>query len=258
MNGFQNMQSSFLVGLFCSRSSKIAMNFFNFFSHLFLLFPFIYTLENSCQNSWCSENNILIRFPFQLKVEGDLQHSYCGYPGFELSCSNDSRTILRLPYSGAFYVREIDYLRQYIQFYDPHRCLPNRLLSLNLSGSPFVTEFLTNYTLLSCSTPNIGSQFIPVNCLSNSTHFVSVIPSLRFTNSLPQSCYVIGNLSVPVDSSYQDFFLNNQLSEDFELTWSSPNCRYCELQDDMCGFESRNSDQIHCFSNHTNQQTGNY
>ncbi|KAL5061280.1 hypothetical protein RYX36_032884 [Vicia faba] len=188
------------------------MNFLNFFFHLFILFPVMYTLENSCQNSWCSENNILIRFPFLLEVEGDQENPYCGYPGFELSCTNDSRTILTLPYSEVFYVREIDYLRQYIQVYDPHHCLPNRLLSLNLSGSPFVTRFLTNYTLLSCSTPNIGSQFIPVDCLSNSTHFVSVIPSLSFTNSLPKSCFIVRNLSVPSDSSYQDFFLNNQIS----------------------------------------------
>ncbi|CAL5195017.1 unnamed protein product [Lathyrus oleraceus] len=233
------------------------MDILNFLFHLFMFFPVIYTLQNSCQSSWCSENSILIRFPFRLEVEGDQGNPYCGYPGFELSCTNDSRTILTLPYSGVFYVREIDYLRQYIQVYDPHSCLLNRLLSLNLSGSPFVMGFLTNFTLLSCSSPNIGSQFIPVDCLSNSTHFVSLFPSLSFTNSLPQSCYVIGNLSVPVDSSYHDSFLNNQLSEDFELTWSKPNCRYCELQDGLCGFKSRNSDQIRCFSNHqTNHQTG--
>ncbi|MCI11015.1 RING-h2 finger protein ATL21A-like, partial [Trifolium medium] len=195
------------------------------------------------------ENNILIRFPFQLEDEGD-RYPYCGYPGFSLTCTNDSKTVLTLPYSGAFYVRRIDYLGHHIQVYDPHHCLPNRLLSLNLSGSPFVTEFLTNYTLLSCSTPNLGSQFTPVDCLSNSTHFVSAIPSLSFTNSLPQSCHVIRNISVPVTTSYQEIF-----SEDLQLTWSSPDCRYCELLDSMCGFESRNSNHVHCFPSH---QTGNY
>ncbi|AES82790.1 putative RING-H2 finger protein ATL21A isoform X2 [Medicago truncatula] len=227
------------------------MDILKFFFHLFILFPVIYTSEDYCQNSWCSENNILIRFPFQLEVDGD-PRPYCGYPGFKLSCTNDGKTVLTLPYSGVFYVRKINYLEHHIQVYDPHRCLPNRLLSLNLSGSPFVTELLTNYTVLSCSTPNmLGSQFT-LDCLSNSTHFVSAIPSLSFTNSLPQSCYIIRNFSVPVASSYPEFFLNN-FSEDLELTWSSPDCRYCELQDRMCGFESRNNNQVRCFSN---QQTG--
>jgi hypothetical protein len=250
---FSNMESSFYK-LVCSCSSKIAMDILKFLFHLFILFPVIYTSEDYCQNSWCSENNILIRFPFQLEVDGD-PLPYCGYPGFKLSCTNDSKTVLTLPYSGVFYVRIINYLEHHIQVYDPHRCLPNRLLSLNLSGSPFVTEFLTNYTLLSCSTPNmLGSQFTPVDCLSNSTHFVSAIPSLSFTNSLPQSCYIIRNFSVPVAISYPEFFLNN-FSEDLELTWSSPDCRYCELQDRTCGFESRNNNQVRCFSN---QQTGTY
>jgi hypothetical protein len=235
--------------LVCSCSSKIAMDILKFLFHLFILFPVIYTSEDYCQNSWCSENNILIRFPFQLEDEVD-QYPYCGYPGFRLTCTNDSKTVLTLPYSGVFYVRRIDYLGQHIQVYDPHHCLPNRLLSLNLSGSPFVTEFLTNYTLLSCSTPNLGSQFTPIDCLSNSTHFVSAIPSLSFTNSLPQSCHVIRNLSVPVTTSYPEI-----LSEDLQLTWSSPDCRYCELLDSMCGFESRNSNHVRCFPNH---QAGNY
>jgi hypothetical protein len=231
----------------CSCSSKIAMDILKFLFHLFILFPVIYTSQIYCQDSRCSnKDTFFIRFPFQLEVESD-QHPYCGYSGFKLTCTNDNKTVLTLPYSGVFYVRSIDYRRQQIEVYDPHHCLLNRLLSLNLSGSPFFTEFLTNYTLLSCTTRNIGLQVYQVDCLSNFTHFVSVIPSASFTDSLPQSCYIIRNLSVPVPTFYHEFFLDS-LSEDLELTWSSPDCRYCESQYDMCRFESRNSDQVHCFS----------
>ncbi|WJX85716.1 hypothetical protein P8452_68126 [Trifolium repens] len=223
------------------------MDILKFLFHLFILFPVIYTSQIYCQDSRCSnKDTFFIRFPFQLEVESD-QHPYCGYSGFKLTCTKDNQTVLTLPYSGVFNVRSINYRRQQIQVYDPHHCLLNRLLSLNLSGSPFFTEFLTNYTLLSCTTRNIGFQVYQVDCLSNFTHFVSVIPSASFTDSLPQSCYIIRNLSVPVPRFYHEFFLDS-LSEDLELTWSSPDCRYCESQYDMCRFESRNSDQVHCFS----------
>ncbi|KAJ1414707.1 Zinc finger, RING-type [Sesbania bispinosa] len=227
------------------------MDILKFLLHLFIFFPVICASSEDCQYSWCSENNILIRFPFQLEGQ---QHPYCGYPGFNLTCTNDSKTVLNFPYSGEFYVRNINYLRQQIQIYDPDACLPKRLLSLNLSASPFNAAYLSNYTFLSCPTRNTGPQFIPVDCLSNSTHFVSAIPSVNLTNSLPEYCHVIRNLSVPVSRSgrYEEIF-RDQLSEDLRLTWYSPDCRYCELQDGRCGFESRNSDQVRCFSDN---QTG--
>ncbi|AES82789.1 RING/U-box protein, putative [Medicago truncatula] len=108
--------------------------------------------------------------------------SYMGYPGFKLSCTDDSKTVLTLPYSGVFNVRKIDYLEQ---------------------------------------TPHTIAQ------LRSQDHNLLAIPSLSFTNSLPQSCYVIKKLSVPIANSYPEFFLDN-LSEDLELTWSLPDCRYCE------------------------------
>lgn len=233
------------------------MEILKFLFHLFIFFPVlsIYA-SDECQYSWCSDSNILIRFPFHL--EGEQQHPYnCGYPGFKLTCTNDSKTVLTLPYaSGEFYIRKINYLRQQIQIYDPFDCLPNRLLSLNLSGSPFnIAKSLRNYTFLSCPTQNTGSQFIPVDCLSNSTHFVSVIPSVNLTNSLPESCHVIRNLSVPVarQGRYDEGIFGE---EDLQLTWNSPDCRYCESQDGMCGFDSRNGvNQVRCFSHH---QMGNY
>ncbi|XP_061357074.1 putative RING-H2 finger protein ATL21A [Gastrolobium bilobum] len=219
----------------------------------FFIFPVIYA-SHDCQTSICGNDSILIHFPFQLEGE---QHPYCGYPGFNLICNNDNKTVLKLPYSGEFFVRDINYLKQQIHVYDPDACLPKRLLSLNFSGSPFIATSCRNYTFLSCPYLNAGSQFIPIDCLSNSTNFVSAIPSENLSNSLPVSCYVIRSLSVPVASPGQyEENLRDELSQDLRLTWNTPDCRYCESQ--MCGFESSNSNQVFCFSNYQkgNSQRG--
>ncbi|ESW19297.1 hypothetical protein PHAVU_006G112600 [Phaseolus vulgaris] len=228
------------------------MMFLKLLFHFFILFAVAYASSDCQYYSWCSDNNILIRFPFQIQGQ---QHPYCGYPGFKLTCSNDSKTVITLPYTGKFFVRNINYLRQQMQVYDPDDCLPKRLLSLNLSGSPFiVASSLRNYTLLSCPTRHTGSQFIPIDCLSNSTSFVSAIPSVNFTNSLLQSCHVLKKLSFPVLGPNQETFRDELLSGDLLLAWHAPDCRYCESQEAMCGFESINSDQVRCFSDYQTER----
>ncbi|KAJ6972497.1 hypothetical protein NC653_032936 [Populus alba x Populus x berolinensis] len=84
-----------------------------------------------CSISACSIDDVPVRFPFRL--EGN-QPRNCGYPGFDLSCNNPRTTVLKLPHSGDFLVRDIDYCTQQIQLYDSDNCLPKRLLQLNLSG----------------------------------------------------------------------------------------------------------------------------
>lgn len=211
--------------------------------HLFI-FPVIYA-SNDCQFSVCGNNRIRIRFPFQLEGK---QNPYCGYPGFKLSCANDNKTVLELPYSGKFYVRNINYLTQQIQVYDPDGCLPKRVLSLNFSGSPFIAIFRRNYTFLSCRNQKAASQFIPIECLSNSTNFVSAIPSVNLADSAPESCYVIKRLSVPLARSRVfEENLTDDLSEDLRLTWDKPDCRDCELQEHMCGVDFSNGNQVLCF-----------
>ncbi|XP_020225042.1 putative RING-H2 finger protein ATL21A [Cajanus cajan] len=214
----------------------------------FFIFPFIYA-SNDCQFSFCG-NNSIIRFPFQV---ADEQYPYCGYPGFNLICTNNSKTVLKLPYSGEFYVRNINYLTQKIQVYDPDDCLAKRLLSLNVSGSPFIPIFTRNYTILSCPFQNAGSQFIPIDCLSNSTNFVSAVSSLNLTNPLPESCHVITRLSASVARPEQQYEQNlrDELSEDLRLTWDRPNCSYCESRQQLCGVDRNNNNQLLCFSYQT-------
>ncbi|XP_045790358.1 putative RING-H2 finger protein ATL21A [Trifolium pratense] len=219
---------------------------------LYLIFPVIHAL-NDCPVSLCGNFSLPIRFPFILKGE---QSPYCGYPGFNLICSNQRKSsVLELPYSGKFYVRNINYLTQQIQLYDPDNCLPKRLLSLNFSNSPFIATFSRDYTFLSCSSQNIsqnlGSQFIPIDCLSNSTYFVSAILSVNLVNSLPGSCSVIKRLLVPI--ARQERFgekLRDDLNADLQLTWDKPDCNFCETHGLMCGLESIYNNQVVCMSDY--------
>ncbi|KAK6925985.1 Wall-associated receptor kinase, galacturonan-binding domain, partial [Dillenia turbinata] len=79
-------------------------------------------LENHCVESRCSGSSPVIRFPFRLKGR---QPSECGYPGFDLSCTNDNKTL------------NINYSVQTIDVIDPGSCTPKLVKSISLTNSPF-------------------------------------------------------------------------------------------------------------------------
>ncbi|KAJ7007830.1 RING-H2 finger protein ATL21A [Populus alba x Populus x berolinensis] len=197
-----------------------------------------------CSISACSIGDVPVRFPF--RIEGR-QPRNCGYPGFDLSCNSQSSTVLELPHSGDFLVRDINYLTQQIQLYDSDNCLAKRLLQLNLSGSPFLGFFHQNYTFLSCPTQLVKSRFTTINCLSNSTISVLATSSMSLVNAMSSSCEVISTLKIPVSQpvQYNEGFTSD-LSEDLLLTWFSPDCSKCETQGSMCGFHGNASQEIGC------------
>ncbi|KAH0766411.1 hypothetical protein KY285_002282 [Solanum tuberosum] len=96
----------------------------------FLLFSSVYANYDCPLDSICGNNPFDIRFPFGLQGPQNLQH--CTYPGFNLKCNNQGRGILNLPGAGDFYVRDINYLTQEIQLYDPSNCLPKRLIDFQM------------------------------------------------------------------------------------------------------------------------------
>ncbi|KAF9669069.1 hypothetical protein SADUNF_Sadunf14G0069400 [Salix dunnii] len=200
-----------------------------------------------CPISACSVGEVPVRFPFRL--EGN-QPRDCGYPGFDLSCNNSSTTVLKLPHSGGFLVRDIDYLTQQIQLSDSGNCLPKRLLQLNLSDSPFSAVFHQNYTFLSCPTQLVMSRFTIIDCLSNSTISVLATSSTSLVKALSAWCDVIRTLIIPVSRPAQyNEGLSSKLSEDLLLTWLSPDCHQCETQGGTCGFNGNASQEILCSYN---------
>lgn len=217
-----------------------------FFFLLFFLFP-ILQAQKQCQISMCGSRNFPIRFPFKLK---DQQPQNCGFPGFDLSCSSTNITVLNLPISGEFYVRQISYMTQEIILYDPLGCLPRRLLSFNLSGSPFVSAFVQNYTFLSCPNSLTKSRLTPIDCLSNSTHSVLATSSASLAKKMSESCKIISTLTVPVSRPVQfNEGFSSSLENDLHLTWYEPDCSTCEIQGGICGFKSNSSQEIGCFYN---------
>ena len=90
--------------------------------------------DDGCKEARCRDGEPTIGFPFRLKGQ---QPEHCGYPGFELSCTKDNQTMLELPHSGKFYVKNISYTAQWSYLYDPDGCINPRLLRIpDLTSSP--------------------------------------------------------------------------------------------------------------------------
>ena len=212
---------------------------------LLLVLPSIIRVTEPCQISMCGHKSIPIRFPFQQEDQN------CGYPGFNLSCNGQSIPVLKLPSSGEFFVRSIDYMMQQIQLYDPDNCLPRRLLLFNLSASPFFAAYSQIYTFLSCPSqfPK-PAGFTAVDCLGSPTNSVLATSSAGLANSMPPSCKIIATLAVPVawpDHFGEGFSGTGGLNGDLRLRWNVPDCGACEAQGSLCGFKSNSSQEIGCF-----------
>ncbi|XP_027115419.2 putative RING-H2 finger protein ATL21A [Coffea arabica] len=208
---------------------------------LFLLFLVIYA-RNDCPASDCGYNSFSIRFPFNVGQ----QPQNCGYPGFDLSCTWQGIPILSLPYSGDFYVRDINYLTQEIQLYDPNGCLPRRLFNLNLSSSPFMAAYSRNYTFLSCSSDLVTSNLTAIDCLSNSTtSIVAISPTLARAMNM---CAVLVTLPIPISwPNENEVGFQSRLDGDLLLSWDLPSCSGCEAKGEFCGFANSTSREVICF-----------
>ncbi|EEF48971.1 receptor serine/threonine kinase, putative [Ricinus communis] len=93
-------------------------------------------------------------FPFGLKVSSQ---AIVGFPGFDLSCTENHHTLLELPISVKMYVKDIDYRSQTINVYDPDMCLSMHLKNLNLSTSSFhfYKNSQTAYGFFNCTSRTV-------------------------------------------------------------------------------------------------------
>ncbi|KAL3815127.1 hypothetical protein ACJIZ3_016395 [Penstemon smallii] len=216
-----------------------------------------------CPKRFCGDNPFVIRFPFQLENQ---KPKNCGYPGFNLSCSLNQKAkpvLLNLESSGAFYVGEINYLNQEIQLYDPYNCLISRLMSLNLSSTPFMASYTKNFTFLSCPSELIrDGTATTIDCLSNTTTSILATSSMNLVRDLDMNiCSTMFILPIPVSKIvYQnddDQWLDSNLTGDLRLTWNVPDCKDCESKGGICGFdENSKSKQLVCFDDHGKGRTG--
>ncbi|KAF5743463.1 putative RING/U-box superfamily protein [Tripterygium wilfordii] len=216
----------------------------------FLLFFFFFFIslgsissstETTCYDTACSRTEPVIRFPFRLQ---NLQPNRCGYPGFNLSCDLTNQTLLDLPNSGNFTIQAIDYSTQEIWINDPNSCLPRRILSLDLSGTPFTGANYQNFSFFNCTSGNYTRYRLnPIACLSGNTFTVFATSSMRVIGRLTTLCDFVSAVRVPVEWPGNEQTLSSDLGEDLLLTWHQPGCKMCESRGGRCGFHSNTSYQ---------------
>jgi hypothetical protein len=219
-------------------------------SYFFLFAVFVVGLgegQNGCDEFPCGSLGPAIRFPFRLNS----QSHHCGYPGFNLSCTDRNETVLQLPISVKFFVKNIDYKSQVIEVYDPDHCFPRQLHTLNLASSPFQIlkqNFQYDFALFNCSSTEEQSRYA-ISCLSGPGHEVRAFSSNNDDISdLPiASCKKMYNLR---SISYGLVF--STYDNNLQLTWSGPECRHCEEKGKGCRLKNNsNETETECFTKHT-------
>lgn len=212
----------------------------------FVTLLFLFCTEASgetCAAAFCRRDEPAIRFPFRI---GTRQPESCGYRGFDLSCDGTNQTILELPNSGQFTVLGIDYAEQQIWVNDPEACLPKRLLSLNLSGSPFASVYSQDFTFFNCSSSYIKYGLNPIACLSGSNYTVFATCSPGVVTALSSSCALVKTVPVPVEWPFYEQVISSVLSEDLWLQWDAPRCGRCVFRGGRCGLKGNSTTEIEC------------
>ncbi|KAI3969765.1 hypothetical protein MKW92_038520 [Papaver armeniacum] len=195
----------------------LSLKFVSSYLFFFFLFLKIVTCQENCSKVQCSNagNEPEIVTPFGNK---DLQGGGCGYPGFSLTCNILDKTVLKLPQSGEFLVRKIDYANKEIRLYDQNNCLAQRLQqqNLNVNLSPFKAYAYQIYNFYICpasitSIPNARA----VPCLSNPTNTVLVtVPSSSEVDSnitkvlVNGGCQISAPVTIPIPFILMIFILH--------------------------------------------------
>ncbi|MCL7045734.1 hypothetical protein MKW94_002410 [Papaver nudicaule] len=210
-------------------------------SYLFFFFFSLkkITCQDNCSRVQCSEagNEPDIVFPFGNK---DLQGEGCGYPGFNLTCNSFDKTVLKLPQSGEFLVRKIDYANKEIRLYDQNNCLARRLQKQNLNVNllPFKAFAYQSYNFFNCppaiiSNPSaleIQRKLLLVPCLGNPTNTVlvsvsssSVVDSNITKVLINGGCQILDPVTIPIPfDAINKIYSYDFTTDDLYLTWVTP------------------------------------
>ncbi|KAK8301203.1 hypothetical protein V6Z12_D04G005800 [Gossypium hirsutum] len=211
-------------------------------------------IQDDCKVRRCNHQDPPVRFPFRLEGQ---QSPHCGYPhpGFQLSCSENKQTLLKIPRSLKLLVKHIDYEAQRIDLYVPGRCLWQQLLDLNLFAFPFAEEqpgfsglkdyrsqpAESNYTLFECSSQEKALyKSYRVACLSTpGSQIIAFASDENYYGLNLLNCSYFRNFSTPI-SPY---------GIRFQLRWYKPDCGDCEAQGRGCRLTNNNStkEQTECF-----------
>ncbi|KAI6702006.1 hypothetical protein NL676_011142 [Syzygium grande] len=214
----------------------------------FLLVHVVSPLSDTCSDTFCGVGEPGIRFPFRLKQFQPDEH--CVYPGFDLSCNAQSQTTLYLPISGEFIVDAIYYTDQVLLLKDPDDCLPKKLQNLTTSGSNWIIQNYTSFTLFKC--PYL--RWVPplltrVACLDGRHYYVGAMATddlSQYANALPElQCFDNWTIQIPTADDELHFHEIHSTGT-FELTWAEPSCGSCEASSGTCGFKGKKGLETKC------------
>ena len=191
---------------------------------------------DECKASRCSHHPV-IQFPFQLKDQPVPDHY--GYQGFELTCSEEKRTILELPNSAKLWVKKIDYTSQemFVRYPDDEYCLQRRIVNLNLSALPLQFTESTSFSFFNCSEKKSESDgfwgSIPSTCSSSDPVYFTY-SSYYLSEVDLTSCRKIFNATIPDFILYDDY-------DKSSMNWSKPMCGNCEARGEKCQLKKKSN-----------------
>ncbi|PSS34253.1 RING-H2 finger protein [Actinidia chinensis var. chinensis] len=207
--------------------------------------------DEKCMPTRCRNHGPTIRFPFRIKGH---QPEHCGYPGFDLSCTDQSKhPVLELPFSVNVSVNKINYTSQTIYVSKPHGCFPRLFPNLSLI-SPF--QFTIDYDyqfhnyrhnyykefgFLNCSKSQLppgerGYYGIQIACLGDKVYARSSFRALQ----LP--CRKMYDMTLTQD------ILDNRTFGILPLNWTKPTCGNCEAGGKYCRLKNNSREhETECF-----------
>ncbi|KAL2921889.1 putative RING-H2 finger protein ATL21A [Bienertia sinuspersici] len=177
------------------------------------------SIAQCCEGMKCNDN--YVKFPFRLK---DDQPKTCGCRGFDLHCDDELGLLLKLG-AADLTVDNIYYSSREIVLSDPNDCLPQKLLNLNITSTPFQGSVIAHYPMYNCSGFDYPFDFSyqrKIDCLSGSNYTV-ISEEYSLPRSTIPNCTFLKQVSVPTDTAY--IHLNSYSS--FYLTWDEQDCVSC-------------------------------
>ncbi|CAL9000265.1 unnamed protein product [Prunus brigantina] len=109
--------------------------------------------HEDCRETRCGLEGPAIRFPFRVKGR---QPIHCGIRGFDLSCTDDNRTVLEMPSSPKLSIFEINYRSHAIGARLSDSCSPSEIFNNN-GSSPF--EFVGRASFFSCPPSTVRDEY---------------------------------------------------------------------------------------------------
>ncbi|KAL9380461.1 hypothetical protein Peur_026118 [Populus x canadensis] len=190
----------------------------------FIVFLAGHGASSNCTGS-CGNRGPDIRFPFRIKEK---QPDHCGYSGFDLSCSEDNSTVLKLPTGLSLHIEGIDYRYRLIYARDPQGCFLRQRFNFSLGASHFQIkkDRLYDWTLFNCSLSSEKSSGLvyKIPCLSTFNHEVYAFDSsIRISYSGFLSCTKMYNIyGIPYSMMQEENYVT--------MSWSNPPCGSSETE----------------------------